>query len=100
MPASYYVACTVLALLLFAFGKMCIRDSTLYSTLFGALAIVCGVILVGSVSLIYNAFAISLAERGRTFGMLSSVGATRRQKRGSVFFEAEMCIRDRPGAAP
>ena len=65
-------------------------DNTLYSTLFGALAIVCGVILVGSVSLIYNAFAISLAERGRTFGMLSSVGATRRQKRGSVFFEAAL----------
>ncbi|MBO1678745.1 ABC transporter permease [Bittarella massiliensis (ex Durand et al. 2017)] len=65
-------------------------DNTLYNTLLGTLAIVCGVILVGSVSLIYNAFSISLAERSRTFGMLSSVGATRRQKRDSVFFEAAL----------
>lgn len=49
------------------------------------------VVLIGSVSLIYNAFSISAAQRSRTYGMLASVGATRQQKRRSVFFEAA-CI--------
>ena len=43
--------------------------------------------MIGSIALIYNSFSISLAERSRYLGMLSSVGATRRQKRNSVFFE-------------
>ncbi|MFB0843120.1 ABC transporter permease [Paenibacillus oleatilyticus] len=55
-----------------------------YSSLF---VIVVLVIVIGSISLIYNAFAISVSERSRYLGMLSSVGATRRQKRNSVFFE-------------
>src|SRR5690606_19214127 len=38
-------------------------------------------------ALIYNAFAISVSERARHLGMLSSVGATKKQKRNSVFFE-------------
>ncbi|MPW26857.1 FtsX-like permease family protein [Alkalibaculum sp. M08DMB] len=45
------------------------------------------IIMVGSISLIYNAFAISVSERSRYLGMLSSVGATKKQKRNSVFFE-------------
>ena len=45
-------------------------------------------IVIGSVSLIYNAFAISVSERSRQFGMLSGVGATSRQIRRTVFFEA------------
>nr|WP_249310449.1 FtsX-like permease family protein [Bacillus sp. FJAT-49736] len=56
-------------------------------TLFTLTAIIMGVIILGSVSLIYNAFAISVSERSRHLGMLSSVGATRRQKRNSVLFE-------------
>lgn len=44
--------------------------------------------MVGSISLIYNAFAISVSERSKLFGMLSSVGACSRQIRNSVFFEA------------
>lgn len=45
-------------------------------------------IALGSISLIYSAFSISVSQRTRQFGILSSVGATRRQLRGSVFFEA------------
>lgn len=45
------------------------------------------IIMIGSISLIYNAFAISVSERSRHLGMLSSVGATKKQKRNSVFFE-------------
>lgn len=46
------------------------------------------IVIIGSVSLIYNSFAISLSERSKQLGMLSSVGATKSQKRNSVFFEA------------
>lgn len=49
------------------------------------------IVMIGSVALIYNAFAISVSERLRQLGMLSSVGATRRQLRNSVFFEG-LCI--------
>lgn len=56
-------------------------------TLYILAFIVTVLIMVGSVALIYNSFAISLVERSRQFGMLASVGATRQQKRGSVFFE-------------
>jgi putative ABC transport system permease protein len=44
-------------------------------------------VVVGSVSVIYNAFAISVNERKKQFGMLASVGATRRQIRSMVFLE-------------
>lgn len=44
-------------------------------------------IVIASVMLIYNAFGMSLAERVRYLGMLASVGATKAQKRKSVYFE-------------
>lgn len=62
-------------------------DDNLHKTLYSLTAIIMLIIVVGSVALIYNAFAISVSERSRHLGMLSSVGATRRQKRDSVFFE-------------
>ncbi|MCY9513866.1 ABC transporter permease [Paenibacillus apiarius] len=64
-----------------------INKSGLRSTIFPLSAIIMAVIMIGSVSLIYNAFAISVSERSRHLGMLASVGATKRQKRNSVFFE-------------
>ncbi len=51
-------------------------------------AIVIGLIMFGSISLIYNAFSISVSERTKQFGLLSSVGATKKQLRKTVFFEA------------
>ncbi|MBO4877833.1 MAG: ABC transporter permease [Ruminococcus sp.] len=45
-------------------------------------------IMAASIVLIYNVFNMSFAERTRYLGMLSSVGATRRQKRASVYYEA------------
>lgn len=58
---------------------------------------ICGVlmaiIMVGSISLIYNAFAISVSERTKQFGLLSSIGATKRQLRRSVYFEGmSLCL--------
>lgn len=58
-----------------------------HSTIYPLSAIIIAVIMIGSVSLIYNAFAISVSERSRHLGMMASVGATKRQKRNSVFFE-------------
>lgn len=46
------------------------------------------IIMLGSVSLIYSAFSISVSERTRQFGLLRSIGATRRQLRRSVLYEA------------
>ncbi len=63
------------------------NNDGLRNTLLSLSVIVMTVIIIGSVSLIYNAFAISVSERARHLGMLSSVGATKRQKQNSVFFE-------------
>lgn len=46
------------------------------------------IIIFASVMLIYNAFSISISERSRYLGMLASVGATKAQKRRSVYFES------------
>ncbi len=45
-------------------------------------------IMAASLILIYNVFQMSYRERARYLGMLSSVGATGRQKRFSVYCEA------------
>lgn len=63
------------------------NNDNLRKTLNSLSAIIFVVIIIGSVALIYNAFAISVSERSRHLGMLSSVGATKKQKRNSVFFE-------------
>ncbi|HJA36388.1 MAG TPA: ABC transporter permease [Firmicutes bacterium] len=64
-----------------------VDDGATMTTLYMLVAVIIAIIVIGSVSLIYNAFAISLSERSRYLGMLSSVGATKAQKRSSVFFE-------------
>lgn len=64
------------------------RFNGMYGMLYGLAAIFIGLIMCGSVSLIYNAFSISVSERTKQFGLLSSVGATRKQLRRMVFFEA------------
>lgn len=63
------------------------NNKKLQMTFFSLTGIIIAIILIGSVALIYNAFAISVSERARHLGMLSSVGATKKQKRNSVFFE-------------
>lgn len=52
--------------------------------------IVIALIMFGSIALIYNAFSISVAERTKQFGLLSSVGATKKQLRRMVVTEALM----------
>ncbi len=55
--------------------------------IYGFAAVFIVIIIIASVSLIYNAFAISVSERVSQLGMLASVGATKRQKRRSVYLE-------------
>lgn len=63
-------------------------ESRYNSVLFGLAFILVGIITFGSISLIYNAFSISVSERTKQFGLMSSIGATKRQLTGSVLFEA------------
>lgn len=49
--------------------------------------IVMAIILVSSVFVIRNGFAISITERLKQYGMLSSIGATKKQIKKSVYFE-------------
>lgn len=58
------------------------------SVLIGLTAILVGMIAYGSISLIYNSFAISISERIRQFGILKSIGASNRQIRYMVIMEA------------
>lgn len=51
----------------------------------GALVLI---IMFGTISLIYNAFSISVSERTKQFGILTSVGATKKQLKKSVLTEA------------
>lgn len=64
-----------------------VKSDNLRNMLITLSIIIITIIMIGSVSLIYNAFAISVSERSRHLGMLSSIGATKKQKRNSVFFE-------------
>lgn len=78
---------TMLDSSLFAYHMVMVNDTGMMSTLFMFAAIIFAVIIVASVMLIYNAFGISLSERTRYLGMLATVGATKKQKRQSVYFE-------------
>jgi len=63
-----------------------------YNTVLYSLGgILIALIMTGSILLIYNSFSISVSERTRQFGILSSVGATKKQLRKSVLFEGA-CI--------
>ena len=61
-------------------------DETL-KTIYGLGAFIMGIVLVSSVFVIRNGFAISITERLKQYGMLSSIGATKKQIKKSVYFE-------------
>lgn len=65
-----------------------IGNQEIFTTLAGLIAIIVMIVMVASIALIYNSFSISLSQRTRQLGMLSSVGATKAQKRSNVFLEA------------
>lgn len=61
-------------------------DSTL-NTLYSVGAVVIIIIVVSSVFCIRNSFAISTLEKMKMYGMLASVGATKKQIKKSVIYE-------------
>lgn len=61
-----------------------------FKTLFTVAAVVALIIILTSVYCIKNSFNISITEKIRQYGMLASVGATRRQIKSSVKTEAAM----------
>ena len=62
-------------------------DSTV-SMLYSVIGVVIFIIIFTSVFCIRNSFAISITEKIKMYGMLSSVGATRKQIKKNVIFEA------------
>ncbi len=52
------------------------------------MAAVIAIVLLATVSMVSNAFSVSVSQRTREFGLLSSVGATKKQIRGCIRFEA------------
>ena len=68
------------------------KDNSLNFIVNAALIFFIALIVFISVILIYNVFALSYDERVKYLGMLSSVGATGKQKRSSVYYEAAMML--------
>ncbi len=62
-------------------------QGNLSSTIYGLAAILIALLLFGSISLIYNSFSISVNERTKQFGILKSIGATKKQIKNSIYYE-------------
>lgn len=69
------------------YSELSFSSDSFVAKIFPLVAILLIIIMVASVFLIYNAFAMSLSEKVKYLGMLSSVGATKRQKRLSIYYE-------------
>lgn len=58
------------------------------TTMVSMMMIMLALVSIGCIIVIYNSFAISVMERKKEFGLLSSIGATKRQLSHTIFFEA------------
>ncbi len=68
-------------------SKLAIDPNSSVFSLLPIVAIILVIIMIASVVLIYNSFAMSINERVRYLGMLASVGATKSQKKMSAYYE-------------
>ena len=59
-----------------------------YEQLMIVVVILCVVIMVASIICIKNSFDISITEKTKQYGMLRSIGATKKQIKNNVLFEA------------
>lgn len=73
--------------MLLHYETMSFSDSTM-ATIYGIAGIIVAIIIVTSVFCIRNSFAISITEKVKQYGMLSSVGATSKQIKKNVYFES------------
>lgn len=71
---------------LLRFEGVNLSESTL-TMIYGLTGFIMAIVLVSSVFVIRNGFAISITERLKQYGMLSSIGATKKQIKKSVYFE-------------
>ncbi|CDB31422.1 putative uncharacterized protein [Clostridium sp. CAG:575] len=71
---------------LLRFEGVNLSESTL-TMIYGLAGFIMAIVLVSSVFVIRNGFAISITERLKQYGMLSSIGATKKQIKKSVYFE-------------
>ena len=71
---------------LLQFSGAALTGSTM-STVYYLAVIVMVIVLVSSVFVIKNGFAISITERLKQYGMLASIGTTKKQIKKSVYFE-------------
>lgn len=65
-------------------------SGSVFRVLGGLMGILIAIIMFGSIALIGNSFSISVNERKRQYGLLSSIGATRKQLRRNVLYEASV----------
>ncbi len=79
---SYYINNELLRWEVFAFS-----DNTVY-TLYFVCIITIVIILITSVFCIRNSFAIATTEKIKVYGMLSSIGATKKQIKKNVIYES------------
>ena len=63
------------------------RAEDTMTVLYGMVGIVVVIIIVSSVFVIRNSFAISITEKMKQYGMLASIGATKKQIKKNVLFE-------------
>lgn len=68
-------------------SKLAIDQNSDVFSLLPIVLIILIIIMIASVVLIYNSFAMSINERVRYLGMLASVGATKAQKKMSAYYE-------------
>lgn len=68
-------------------SKLAIDQNSDVFSLLPIVLIILIIIMIASVVLIYNSFAMSINERVRYLGMLASVGATKVQKKMSAYYE-------------
>ncbi len=64
------------------------KGSSFYTLVIGLGTVLILIIMAGSIALIYNSFSISVTERTKQYGLLRSVGATKKQMKRSVLTEA------------
>ena len=63
------------------------REEDTLEVLYGMVGIVIVIIIVSSVFVIRNSFAISITEKMKQYGMLASIGATKKQIKKNVLFQ-------------
>lgn len=74
--------------LLALYGVNTLKRNSLFELIYVFLCLVLVLLSVGVIGMIYNSFSISVSERKKWLGMLSSLGASRSQIYISVLFEA------------